>query len=358
MTKLRSKWTTSRPRTEEADLNKRWLVALSLFYFFQLSSAFAGTYLPRYMGILGMSGTAIGLAFGAQAVARSIAMPLWSYASDRFGMSARLVKIQFVLALPYLFLPFVTDPDVLVILLVLVGPTIGCAIPITDVVTMRELSPSAFGRIRALGSLGFGLCAAAFAALGVVYSHTELARGSVWVVVGLLALGGVSAAAFPRSEATVNQARFHDVLAMLRNPWLLVLMPLWCVHWASQVPYNMYLVYFAEARGFGAWVPGAAVFAGITAEVAFLAMGTSVVERLGPLRSFAVVVAVTAARWAFMAMSVDPWIVIGLQFAHGLTFGGFMLSMMSVLNREVAPGVRSTARCSLQPLSLDWAAIG
>ncbi len=328
-------------------LKRRWLVTLSLFYFFQLASAFAGTYLPRYLGLLGMSGTAIGLAFGLQAVARSFAMPLWSFASDRFGISVRLVQVQFLLAIPYLALPFAANGTVITALLVLSGISIGCAIPVTDVVTIRELSGQAFGRIRSVGSVGFGVSAACFAYLGLNHSHTELARLSVWVIVGLLVLAGVSAAFFPRSPASLATAGREELVKMLKNPWLLALMPLWALHWASQVPYNMYLVYFAESRGFAAWMPGASVVVAILAEVLFLAFGSRIVERLGPLISFVLVVGATAGRWFLMAYLEDPFIVVALQLVHGLTFGGFMLSMMSVLNREVPSGVRATAQAVL-----------
>ncbi len=328
-------------------MKRRWLVTLSLFYFFQLASAFAGTYLPRYLGLLGMSGTAIGLAYGLQAVARSVAMPLWSYASDRFGISVRLVRVQFLLAIPFLALPFTEDTRVLTALLVLSGITLGCAVPVTDVVTIRELSAQAFGRIRAVGSTGFGVAAACFAFLGLSMTHTELARISVWVVVGLLVLAAGTASFFPRSTASLSAAGTQELAKMFKNRWLLVLMPLWALHWASQVPYNMYLVYFAESRGFAAWMPGASVVVAILAEVLFLAFGSKLVERLGPLVSFTLAVGSTAVRWFLMAYLDDPIVVVALQLVHGLTFGGFMLSMMSVLNREVPTGVRATAQAVL-----------
>lgn len=328
-------------------MKSRWFLTLSLFYFFQLASGFAGTYLPRYLGWLGLSGTAIGLAFGVQAVARSLAMPLWSYASDRYGISVRLVRLQFLLALPYFFLPWVTDERLVVALLVLAGLTVQCAIPVTDVVTVRELSASAFGRVRALGSIGFGGAAAVFAWMGLGQTHLELAQVSVWVIVGLMLFSATAAMGFPASSASLTRPTRADFLNMIRNPWLLALLPIWAVHWGSQIPYNMYLVYFAEARGFGAWMPGLSVMAAIVAEVVFLAFGTPLVERMGPVRSLMVVVAATAARWFLMAWWTDPVAVIVLQLLHGLTFGGFMLSMMSVLNREIPSGLRATAQAVL-----------
>lgn len=325
----------------------RWFVTLSLFYFFQLASGFAGTYLPRYLGWLGLSGTAIGLAFGVQAVARSLAMPLWSYASDRYGISVRLVRLQFVFALPYFALPWVSDERAVVALLVLAGLTVQCAIPVTDVVTMRELSTSAFGRVRALGSLGFGGAAAVFAWMGLRHTHLELAQVSVWVIVGLMLFSATAALGFPASTASLTRPTRSDFVNMVKNPWLLALLPIWCVHWGSQIPYNMYLVYFAEARGFGAWMPGLSVMVAIVAEVAFLAFGTPLVERMGPVRSLVAVVAATAVRWFLMAWLTDPIAVVVLQLLHGLTFGGFMLSMMSVLNREIPGGLRATAQAVL-----------
>lgn len=328
-------------------MNTRWIISLSLFYFFQLASGFAASYLPRYLGVIGMNGTLVGVTFGLQALARSIAMPVWSFASDRFGISARLVQLQFLMVLPAVALPWITHPNAVAALLILFGATVSCSIPITDVVTIRELKPTSFGRIRSVGSAGFGLTAAAFAIAGLSYSHTTLTQASVWVFVALFVASGLAAMGFPRSRASAHAINAADILRMFRNPWILVLVPLWTLHWAIQVPYNMYLVHYAEACGFQAWMPGASVFIGIIAEIAFLALGATLVDRAGPLLSFVVVVAATAARWALMSIVEEPLLVVALQCVHGLTFGGFMLSMMSVLNREVSSEIRSTAQAML-----------
>lgn len=337
-------------------LRVRWYLTLSLIYALQLGSGFAYTYFPRYLASLGWSAAVIGTLWSVSALARSFIMPGWSLASDRPLSNGRhrgisLVKIQFLLVIPVLALPFVTDPILLGGLLIWSSVTIGCSLPILDVVTMKSVGPGSFGRVRAAGSLGFGLVAVIFAVGGLRSSHESLAQWSPWLVAGGTALGILTAWSLPPLEASptepATRGNRNDLRKMLTNPWILVLMPLWCLHWASQGPYNIFLVFLAETRSFPGWVPGAAVAAGISAEVLFLAVGQRFVDRVGPVRSFAVIVFVTGLRWLATAWTPSPMLVIALQLLHGLSFGGFMLSMMAVLNREIPPSIRTSAQALL-----------
>jgi len=336
----------------------RWALTLSVLYACQLGSGFAYSYLPRYLSALGWSTVLIGAVLSVSALARSGVMPVWSWFSDLAEVTGRhlgvrLVKIQFVLALPFLALPFVENPWVIAGLLIWVSITVGSSLPILDVVTMRELGAQSFGRIRAWGSLGFGLAAVSFSVAGNWLSHVELAMWSPVIIVVFTFLAGVTALAMPRStipveaESTPKPSPVVALKGILGNPWVLLMMPLWALHWASQMPYNIFLVFLAEAQGFGAWVPGAAVVAGVTAEIAFLALGQRLIDRLGPTLSFAIIILFTALRWFATAWIADPWALIVLQTLHGLTFGGFMLSMMAVLNREIPKQIRTSAQALL-----------
>ncbi|WP_249755937.1 MFS transporter [Microvenator marinus] len=334
---------------------RHWAITLALIYAFQLGAGFAYSYFPRYLATLGLGAAAIGMLLSVTSVARSVSMPVWSWFADFPDSEGehrgrRFVQVLFVLASPFLLLPFIQNPWIVGSLLVWSSLTLGSTLPILDVVTMRELGAGAFGRIRAWGSLGFGLTAGSFALAGLWLTHEALALLSPWViVVGTLA-AGFAAFSMPASSPVqeyTSKASWKDFLVMLRNPWILVLMPLWSLHWASQMPYNVFIVFFAEEQGFASWAPGAAVALGIAAEIAFLARGQTLIDRLGPTLSFGVMVIFTALRWILSAFALNSFVFVALQVLHGLSFGGFMLSMMAVLNKEVDPKIRTSAQSLL-----------
>jgi predicted MFS family arabinose efflux permease len=96
-------------------------------YLFLFGSFFLWTYVPRYLDILGWSGTMIGIALAARTVAQGSAMLIWSFLADRWRAGSTFVRIQVVLGwLAVFMLVWTRDPYGLVAILTLYGLTVGC----------------------------------------------------------------------------------------------------------------------------------------------------------------------------------------------------------------------------------------
>jgi PPP family 3-phenylpropionic acid transporter len=119
------------------------------------------------------------------------------------------------------------------------------------------------------------------------------------------------------------------------------------VHWASHVPYNLFLVFLCEERGFGGWLPGVSLAVGVVGEVIALAYATSISRRLRPEWILVAAVGVASLRWTLTAWLTVAWLLCALQFLHGITFGLFLICVMSILDREVPLALRASGQALL-----------
>ena len=130
---------------------------------------------------------------------------------------------------------------------------------------------------------------------------------------------------------------------------LILLGTLWFLHWMSQAPYNLFLVFLCEEKGFPAYVPGLAVAAGILVEVVIMRFGTHFIRKTGYHLVFAATVGLTMLTLGVQcAQATSPAIMlIALQTIHGLSFGAYFLCIMEALDEFVAPRHRGTAQSLL-----------
>lgn len=325
--------------------NVRWVVALSAVYFGTLGALLFWTYLPRYLKTLGWSADTMGLVFALGTAVQVVATPLWTARADRSGAGSGLVKVAFLLgATALLALPHVESPVAIVAILLMSALSWASILPVVDTLALRETDVDTFGRVRALGSLGFGISAGFAAFVGLEHSHERVAQLAPWGLSVLMAAAALATLGLPRASKPVGDTSLRNLLQPLRNPTLRAAAPLWALHWASHAPYHLFLVFLAEEKGFGAWTPGVAVVVSIAAEMLVLARGGAIIRRFQPMQAFAFCVAVTGIRWIASAAAPTPAVLIGLQALHGVSFAAFFLSAIACLDREIEPQARSTGQ--------------
>jgi PPP family 3-phenylpropionic acid transporter len=325
-----------------------WAVALGSTYVCVLAVAFFWTYLPRYFVTVGWTSAGIGFVLGAAMIVRSVAQPTWARIAERAESAGAVLRVVSTLGAAALWtLPFVTSDVGVYLSIGLIYATWNSFLPMVDALTVRQLGSGSFGRIRAWGSAGFGVAALAVAVAGADNDHATIAGWAPWVIAIIGTVGALSVWSTPRREFRTRSPGLAEAMRLLRRPALFWLFPIWALHWASQAPFNLFLVFLAEDRGMSGWVPGVAVALGIVGEVIVLAIGSKIVSRLGPELLFAACAAVTAARWFVSSSTGSELVLVAVQFSHGLTFGGLLLTAMAVLDREVRPDVRHTGQALL-----------
>lgn len=327
------------------DDSRRWAASLAVVYTFSIAAAFFSTYLPRYFVSVGWTSAGIGLVLGVATVVRVVMMPTWARIAERTSSTTRVIRIAMTLGVVTLWiLPFVETTWAVYALFCAMYGTWNAFIPLADSLTVRQLGSESFGRIRAYGSAGFGVAAIVVAVLAAGRAHEVVAGWAPWLMAVLGTISALAAWLFPRGEVAIRAPDLPEALRLLRRPALLFCFPLWALHWASQAPYNLFLVFLAEDRGMDGWVPGVAVAAGIIAEAIMLWRGRKLVDRFGPATVFAACALVTAGRWGLTAIATSELMVVLLQLCHGVTFGVFLLSAMAVLDREVRAEVRDSGQ--------------
>ncbi len=329
----------------------RWAATLAATYAFTLAAAFFWTYIPRYFVSIGWTSAGIGLVFGLATLVRVIAMPTWARIAERTSSTTRVIQVVSTLGVLTLWaLPFVEATWSVYLVFVLLYGTWNSFVPLADSLTVRQLGSGAFGRIRAFGSAGFGIMALVLALLSAGEAHVVVAGWAPWFVAVLGTLGAVSTWLFPNDEVAIRAPDLPQALRLLRRPALAWCFGLWALHWASQTPYNLFLVFLAEERHMAGWVPGLAVAVGVAAEVLVLSVGRRWVERFGPEVIFAASALVTSLRWALCAVASHDLVLVAIQLLHGITFGAFLLSAMAVLDREVPTAVRGSGQAAFYVL--------
>ena len=323
----------------------RWATALAVTYTFTLGAAFLWTYLPRYFVSIGWTSVGIGFVIASAALVRVFAMPFWARVAESSSSTTNVVRaVSTVGAMILWLLPHVSSTLAVYVVFFAIYATWNAFLPLADSLTVRQLGSEAFGRVRSFGSAGFGVVAIGVAVAGADDAHAIVSGWAPWIVAVLGTIGAAATWLYPQDEVAIRAPDFPEALRLLRRPALLWLFGLSALHWATQAPYNLFLVFLAEAREMPGWVPGACVAVGICAEVVFLARGRELVNRVGPERLFAVGAALTAARWLFCAALQDPFALVVTQVVHGATFGAFLLSAMAILDREVVLDVRDSGQ--------------
>ncbi len=322
------------------------ILPISAAYFFILAGQFVFTYLPRYLTSVGWSATSAGMLFAGFAVSRSISMPAWGIVADRRHMHLRLTRALALASIPALAaIGFVKVDWAFSAALILLGLTAGAVLPLLDTHTIHKHGAERFGPTRMWGSVGFGIAAIGFGIVGWRLGHAELAGLSPLVFFVLMTAGAMSIQ-FARGARHVES---DSVSQEGTTKWvpLVLLGTLWFLHWMSQAPYNLFLVFLCEEKRFPAYVPGLAVAAGILVEVVIMRFGTRFIRKTGYHLVFAATVGLTMLRWVFSAQATSPMMLIALQTIHGLSFGAYFLCIMEALDAFVAPRHRGTAQSLL-----------
>ncbi|MGM0559245.1 MAG: MFS transporter, partial [Myxococcota bacterium] len=219
----------------------RFVGAVAGSYFLLYAGGFLWTYLPKYLEALGWTGAAIGTLYSLRSLLKTVALPLWAGAADKSGVVSRVVHIQlFIGAVTLGTLPFVELQWSIGLVIALQAAFAGATIPMLDAMTLSKVGAAGYGRVRAWGSVGFGVLAATAAAFGIWSTHGELAALSPWGLGLSWILTFFVGFAYPREKTDVNTPSLRETLRLLNRPALLAMMPIAALHWMSNQPYNMF----------------------------------------------------------------------------------------------------------------------
>ena len=324
-----------------------------VYFFFFAASGTSLPYLAAYLRGRGFSGAQIGnIQMLPSLIAPFVAM-MWAVVADRRGDPARVLRwVTFWAACSALFLPLAATP--LAVAAVVFSLSLGdrAVVPLLDSVSLehcRAHPGASYSRVRMFGSIGF--VALAFV-LGQVLTQRGDCPGDVVVpatIAGLAVCYALAARRLaPAPAAHAEVATWTDLLALLRDPRLLLLLGACAVHWAACVPYSLWLGVFVRDLALPARITGASMTAGVLAEIGVM-MAFPWIERRFPTRVLlAAAFLASALRWALLWRASSPAAIVALQLFHGLTYGLFWTTLVKVVSEMIPARMRATglALCS------------
>ena len=230
---------------------------------------------------------------------------------------------------------------------------LGGALPLLDTLSIQGVGADRFGQVRLWGSAGFLCLALVGSGIGYWGDYEVLAQAARGLLVGFGALAAVCAWMLPRDTTAAPElpdaldAPARGIWRMMAAPSFALLMAVACLHWASQAPFNMFIVALFEQKGMPAWAPGLSVAAGVGCELLIMARAQVFLRRFKGHHLIALACAVGAIRWGLSAWTTDVWVLIGLQMLHGISFGLFFAALISLVHRNVPKKLQAQAQAAL-----------
>ncbi|MET3684386.1 PPP family 3-phenylpropionic acid transporter [Alkalibacillus flavidus] len=318
------------------------LTPLKLFLFaFYATHTIILSYIPLYLEDLKLSGTEIGWVLAIGPLAALISEPFWGYVSDKYKTVKRIVLLLLAILLPVSMVFFNVYSLALILLLAFLLYFFSA--PITafgDSLSQRradELHIS-FGSIRMWGSIGF---ATSSLVVGQYLTLTDI-QNIIWpyLLFGVIAL--IVSLRLTDAEPAQEPVNLQSVKQLFKNGKLMTFLVLIMFITITHRTSDSYIGIYINDLGGTESLVGIAWFVGVISEAAIFATAGYWFRKYKTLFFIIAAGALYTLRWFLFGIIDDPWIAIGLQFMHGLTFAVMYLTAFDYITRLIPKVVEGT----------------
>lgn len=297
-------------------------------------------FFPLWLKAQSLDSTAIGIIVAAPLLTRIVANPLVGAFADRSGrVSLVLAACALLVAAGTGLLAVVHGHWAILLVVVVIAMAQGPLIALADAMTLDHLAEAErseliYGRVRLWGSLGF-------AAANLVAGWSLDWFSADFVIVLLLTSAIFTAVAAASCMAAVpNRSAVGETDEAWPAPPLLLVGAIAgaALVQASHAAFYGFGTLHWQAAGISGGTMGGLWALGVLSEVVlFACLGYRLSDAAGAAWLLVAAAAATLLRWVGMAQ--DPGLagLIGLQLAHGVTFGATHLGSIFLLAR-LAPG--------------------
>lgn len=327
-----------------------------------------GLVLPYYALYLrenaGLSGPQIGSIFAVMPLVAILSQPLWGIAADRTGMRSRVLLLLCVgTATGNLAIAAADGFPALLLATAFLALFSRALIPLSLSVSIPALADHAhaFGRVRALGTIGFGVAMFGFPPLAEAWA---IARGSPRgpdspglgllfpAAAALAGLAALAALSLPRDARVSLRADRGEWRVLARNGAYRRLLALGAGAFLFQNgPLEMFPILVRSRGGDLDSVRELWIWM-LAPEVVLVAMLGATLARVSPRSLLALGLAAGGIRWLGTA-GLDSLVWLGpLQALHAVVVLGLMLGAPLYLDIVVPPQLRSTAQAGFAVVSV------
>ena len=314
----------------------------SLIFTFHATNTIIISFLPLYLQYKGLSGTEIGWVLAIGPFASIISQPLWGYISDKYR-TVKWVLISTIICTLIVSILFF-QMNHLAAILVFGGIFYFFSSPIgalSDSFAQRralDLGVS-FGTIRMWGSLGF-----AFSSL--VVGEILGRAGIEWIVYPYVILGTtLLLISFTLKDVKTDagaKVQLSDIRLILQNKtfmfFLLCLMFITITHRAND---SFVGIYIKELGGSESLV-GTGWFIAVISEAIIFASAGFWFRKFHSIQFIIAIGALFAVRWLLYGVIENPYLIIGLQVLHGITFAGTYIAAFDYVTKIIPETLQAT----------------
>mmetsp|Transcript_32540 Transcript_32540/g.79871 ORF Transcript_32540/g.79871 Transcript_32540/m.79871 type:complete len:522 (+) Transcript_32540:135-1700(+) len=294
-----------------------------LFFWHYFALSFFGPFVAIFLSKAGLSPSQIALVNSLRPVFVTLSIPTAATIADKLGKhKAILMALLMVAPLARLSLLFTTSMWG-VILVILLSDLFGSPVePMIDSTALGMLPPTdqgAYGRVRVFATLGWSVCGVPLAGwLLATYGQRAL-----FYAYGLLALGEVFLVSRLKvAPSQPNKGSLKDVVTTIlasKQTVLFFLVALLVGQSFAVLASFQYLL--LRDLGDKGMVMGLATLITTLTEAPMFMYGDKVINKLGFLRTLQLILGCMAARLAMHSTMTEAWMVLGVEWMHGIIFG-------------------------------------
>jgi len=329
---------------------------LAGIWWFTLSGL--GLFFPFYTLYLrhgvGLSGTEVGVVAAMIPATGLLAQPLWGRIADRTGARARVLTVIALgsacgyagLALPATWSGFLVGMTLFAFFSTALIP--NCVS--VSLASLPDADPHAFGRVRAMGTIGFGvsvgLAPYGLGWLGEVDGAHEAARLRYLLPVAgaCVALAGAVSLSLPARGAVAVRAAGGDWQRLIGDRrFVRVLAFAFLTFFFTQGAMVLFPI-LVSAQGGGIQAISRMWLLMLALELPLVLAFGAAMSRIGPRGVIAIGTAAAAVRWTISGFVEDLTIVGAAQVLHGVSVWGIILGVPFYVDRIVPLQLRATAQ--------------
>lgn len=320
------------------------LIGFYALFFMQVGVSLP--FMPGYFQALGFTGAQSGALLSVDPMFAAFLPPLFGQLADRTRRPG--VVLSFCAtgsALGFLLLSQSTRFETAFLSLCVHAACAGGVASLCDILALHfvEQNGGSYARIRVWGSLGFVLSALPFGFLVTTIDRTA-------VLVPLALMSACSLLAFWKLAPEKFEVKpgplptLANAWAVMKKPQVAFFLVATAIHWVGFAPYNGSLAPHVTRLGLPPWVIGVSSSLGVVSEIVVMLTWPRWTKRFSPKRLLMISFVVASARWAMVAMTDDPYLLVATNVLHGITFGAFYLASVSWMVEHAPGSLRATGQ--------------
>jgi len=197
-----------------------------------------------------------------------------------------------------------------------------------------------YGRIRAWGTIGYGVIAPFAASL--------IGRlGLKWAFWGyaILMLGGLLVITqIPFRQSSSSGSFRGGVRVLLANqPWMLFLVMVF-IAGIGMATINNYLFLYMQGLGASKTLMGIALTVSTLSEIPAMFFSDRLLRRIGARGMLVIAMTTIGLRLICYSLTTQPWVVLVIQLCHGLTFAAIFTAGVYYADQIAPPGMKATTQ--------------